>query len=384
MELPAPVSWEGTGVDTTALETRLTSLWKQLTAAAPHVHPVRTRIFNLIAYAKDQVQADSICRCLDSIRHIHPSRTIVLESDRLASRSGVDASLTLACDRVSETVPLCCHERVVLKVHGRAADHLASVVSPLLLPELPTYLWWPGQPLFGHRVFHRLLSVCEQLLVDSAQFDTPGDGLADLATIARGRFAVNDINWARLTPWREVIAQFFDAPDLRGYVRGIRSLRLEFGQGQGDTMRATASVLLMLGWVSAQLGWEPETTLDQAVSGDVSLAVLQGERVIPVDLVIRDHGPDAGCRLMGLTITAQPDDSPPATFGVTRSGDLQHLTITTEVAGAEPIRRVVPLGLDNESDLVAEELEIVGRDKLYETVVREASRMAGREVWTAA
>jgi glucose-6-phosphate dehydrogenase assembly protein OpcA len=371
-------------VDTTTLETRLTGLWKKLTAKAPDIHPVRTRIFNLVAYGRDQKAADSICRCLDSIRHVHPSRTIVLQSDRLARRSGVDATLTLDCSRVSETVPLCCHERIVLEVHGRAADHLASVVAPLLLPELPTYLWWPGQPLFGHRVFHRLLGVADQLLVDSSQFDSPGDGLADLAAIVHGRQGVNDINWARLTPWREVIAQFFDAPDMQPYIRGIRSLRMEFGRGPGDNSRATASVLLVLGWVAAQLGWEPETTLDQPVSDDISLSVLDGERLIPVELVIRDRGPDAGCRLMGLEISSQPADLEPAAFSVSRSRDLRHLSITTRVAHNEPIRRVVPLAIDDESDLVAEELEVVGKDKLYETVVRSASRMAGREVWTAA
>jgi glucose-6-phosphate dehydrogenase assembly protein OpcA len=375
--------WEGTDVDTTTLETKLSSLWKKLTEGAPHIHPVRTRIFNLVAFGSDSQAADSICRCLDSIRHVHPSRTIVLQSERLARTSGVDASLTLACDRVSETVPLCCHERVVLTVRGRAADHLFSVVSPLLLPELRTYLWWPGQPLFGHRVFNRLLRVAEQLLVDSSQFDSPADGLADLAHVTAGRHGVNDINWARLTPWRKVIAQFFDAPDLRPYARGIRSLRMEFGQGASDNSRATASVLLMLGWVAAQLGWEPETTLDRPVSQDVSLAVLDGERVIPVDLVIRDHGPAAGCRLMGLEIESQPPDAAQGTFTVSRSSDLQHLTITTEIGGTVPVRRVVPLAFDDESDLVAEELEVVGKDQLYETVVNRASRMAGREIWTS-
>lgn len=384
MELPPPISWDGTDVDTTTLESRLTELWKRLTAGSPHVHPVRTRIFNLVAFGQDETQTDGVCSCLDSLRHIHPSRTIVLQSDRLSPRSGVDASLTLSCERLSDTVPSCCHERIVLKVRGRAADHLAGVVSPLLLPALPTYLWWPGQPLFGHRVFHRLLAITHQLLVDSAQFETPGDGLADLANIATGRHGVNDINWARLTPWRDVIAQFFDGSELRAHARSIRTLRLELGEGQGDNTRATAGVLLMLGWLAAQLGWVPETTLDRPVSGDIGLAALDGERVIPVELVIRDHGPQAACRLMGITIEAQPSGGERATFRVERSRDLLHLSIATEVSGREAIRRVVPLNIDEDSDLVAQELEVVGKDRLYEAVVREASRMAGREVWTAA
>lgn len=367
-------------MDVTTLEGQLASLWQRLTAENPELHPVRTRMFNLVVYAGDESQADQVIAGLNALDQIHPSRTIILVANRRDRNSRVDATLALDCDERATMPSTCCHERVQLAVYGRAADHLASVVIPLLMPELPTYLWWPGQPLFGHRVFHRLLLVTDQLVVDSAQFDSPGDGLADLARLSSSPLSINDFNWARLIPWREVIAQFFDGPRFAPYALGIRSIRLEFGQGAGDSSKATASVLLLLGWMASQLGWEPETTLDRPVGEDITLAVLQRERVIPVELQFRDHGPDAGCRLMDVEVTSRPGTLAQATFRVHRSADLQTIEASTRIDGETEITRVVPLIVSDDSSLLAEELERSGKDALYDAVVNAASQMAGREV----
>lgn len=378
-----PLEWSGHDVDVTTLESRLNGLWHDLSRQAPHIHPVRTRIFNLVIYAGDRSAAETVIQQLKALRYIHPSRTIVLVSDRLHRTTCVDADLVLQCDGATPDRPGVCHERIVLTVCGRAADHLGSIVNPLLRAGLPTFLWWSGQPLFGHRVFHRLLEISDHLVVDSAQFDRPGDALGDLAHVCAGRQAVNDFNWARLTPWREIIAQFFDGPGLAPYVWGIRSIRVEFGRGEGDSGRATSSVLLLLGWMASLLGWEPETTLDRPLGEDITVTILQRDRVIPVDLVFGEYGSEAACKLMSLCISAEAPGCPPATFTVNRSQDLDHVHISSRVGEEAEVTRVVPLGLSSDADILTDELERTGKDLLYDQVVREASRMAGREVWTA-
>jgi hypothetical protein len=88
----------------------------------------------------------------------------------------------------------------------------------------------------------------------------------------------------------------------------------------------------------------------------------------------------AGCRLMDVRIESVLDDSPPATFRVTRSEDLKHVEMCTEVASKPKVSRVVPLAIPGDIELLADELEVRGKDRLYDAVVREASRLAGREV----
>jgi glucose-6-phosphate dehydrogenase assembly protein OpcA len=281
---------------------------------------------------------------------------------------------------VSGPVPLC-YEEIVVTGHGRVADHLGSVVRPLLLPELRTYLWWPGQPPFGHRMFHNLLRMADQLVVDSAQFSLPGDGLANLARLTRAQQGVNDFNWGRLTSWREIAAQFFDGPTWLPYVHDIRSITLDFGSGGQDHRRATAGTLLLLGWVATQLGWEPETTLDGMAEDNLTISALQGDRLIEIRLQFHDRGPKAAGRLVGVEIVSQPRNLPPARFLVERLEDLDHAHVTMKIHEGQEIRRVVPLNLKSDADLLTDELELAGHDVLYESVVDMASRMAGREIW---
>jgi glucose-6-phosphate dehydrogenase assembly protein OpcA len=376
--------WHGNDVDVATIEKQLSDLWGQVTRADPHMAAVRTSIFNLIVYTKNDEQAARICDNLNQLAKRRPSRAIVIVADRSSERSSVDAHAALECrDQSARGFPLCA-EQVVVTAHGRTADHLASIVVPLLMPELPTYLYWPGQPPFGHRSLHRLLAVADQFIVDSAEFSSPGDGLANLARLCSGRQGVHDFHWSRLTPWRDVIAQFFDGPTWLPYAWSIRSIRVEFGAG-GDAAPATAGLLLLLGWMASHLGWEPETTLDGLITQSTTVSGLAGERVIPIDIRFRESAPESAAgRVLGIEMVAQPKGEPPARFTVQRGEDLQHARICMEVHGGCEITRVVPLALKNDVELLTDELELAGHDRLYEIVVETASRVAGREVWVPA
>jgi glucose-6-phosphate dehydrogenase assembly protein OpcA len=373
------LSWQGKDIEVTSVEQHLAELWRHLPVGAGNASAVRTHMFNLIVYAENAAQLSRIAR-LTQLSERHPSRAIVLYPDRSHVDPSVDAHLSLICKTDSSGAATYCHEQIVLTVHGRAADHLASVVVPLLMPELPTYLWWPGQPPFGYRVFQRLLSTADQLFIDSAGFDSPGDGMAELARLCEDRYGVNDFHWARLTPWREMIAQFFDGSVLLPYLSGIRSVTVEFGAGGGPSTAVASGLLLVIGWLGGRLGWQPETTLDEPVDEDTSISVLQGERLIFIELRFRDYGPQAAQRLMALEIVSQPADRPPGRFGIRRDGGLYHVSVSMQIHGEPEIKRVIPLGIKSDDELLDEELELAGQDRLYKEVISVASRLAGREI----
>jgi glucose-6-phosphate dehydrogenase assembly protein OpcA len=376
----ASASWSGTDVDIGTLERQLGDLWGRVTSQTGDTGGTRTRILNLVVYAQDEQHAERISQELRDCTDRHPSRTIILIGDRHVAQSSVDAKVSAFCVPSRGDRPLC-YEELVFTGHGRAADHLSSMVIPFVIPGLPTYLWWPGQPAFGHRVFHRLLSVVDQLIVDSAQFNSPADGIANLALLSRAKQGINDFNWARLRPWREIIAQFFDGPHWAPYAFGIRTIRMEYGTGTTDYRRAAVGTLLTLGWLAQELGWEPETSLDAPLARDFSVSVLQGDRVIDIDLNFRDHGASAAGHLMALEFVADPKGMPPARFKVVRSDDLRRADVSATVHEGTAIRRAVPLEIDSDAELLTRELEIGGHDFLYERILETASRLAGRELF---
>lgn len=374
-----PYTWKGADVEVAQVERRLTDLWKEVSVQQADRSPVRTRVFNLVVYTRSQEEARRAVELLDRVPQRHPSRTIILVCDRAYPTSRIDADLAVHCRAEGDVGTPSCYERAILSVYGRAAEHLASVCVPLLVPQLATYLWWPGQPPFGHRVFHRLLTVADQLIVDSAQFTQPGDGLSCLASLCGQCYRVNDVHWARMTPWREIIAQFFDGSEFLPYVRFMRSITLEFA-AERNASGTTAAMLLLLGWVASRLDWEPDTALDSRLERDTSLAVLDRGRLIPITVQVRDRGDAVSGMPLGCRIEAQPPGMAPASFHVHRAQEEGHVEVAVSVGGEDRPRRVVPVAVEGDAEILSDELEMTGQDNLYDSVVRAASRLAGREV----
>ena len=89
----------------------------------------------------------------------------------------------------------------MLTVRGEAAAHLNGIVAPLLIHDLPTHVWWPGDPPFSNPVFDQLVELGDRLIIDSADFSDLLRGLRRLATLRR-RSGIGDLTWKRLAGGR--------------------------------------------------------------------------------------------------------------------------------------------------------------------------------------
>ena len=66
----------------------------------------------------------------------HPSRILLV-----VTAAGRHASLDAEV-HIGEGTP---GEVVVIRMRGAVAAHPASVIRPLLLPDSPVVIWWPGK-----------------------------------------------------------------------------------------------------------------------------------------------------------------------------------------------------------------------------------------------
>jgi hypothetical protein len=64
---------------------------------------------------------------------------------------------------------------------------------------------------------------------------------------------VGDLQWARLEPWRESVAQFFSPVDRGPFLKGISEIGVDYsGEGRGNRVAAAQ----LIGWFSSALGWK--------------------------------------------------------------------------------------------------------------------------------
>jgi glucose-6-phosphate dehydrogenase assembly protein OpcA len=244
-----------------------------------HAHP-RNCVMTLIAVSANQGEERRAQRCSRIIGAHHPAQSIVIREIAGMRGQKLDASIVTDVMRPAMSCAVEC-EIVTLHVPGSAADHIGSLVDPLVVSGVPTYLWWMGTPPFGHQELHDVLRIGDALVFDSARFEEPFQsfrGLSKLVTVAHHHLGWGDLHWSRLRPLREVIAQFFTPYDRRSFLSGITEVGIDYaGNGRGNRIAASYTV----GWMASALGWKLQRATAGA-GGIVAAHYRAGSRPIEV------------------------------------------------------------------------------------------------------
>ena len=216
------------------------------------VPDLRTSVLTHLAWVPEEWQ-EAATQTLAGLGERHPSRTLLLfpapeRSDCLAGR------VSLECHPLEGDERQLCNEVIELRIEGTRTLAPASIVTPLLLPDLPVFLRWRGRPPFRTEQFRQMLGLVDRLVVDSAEWpDLPG-AYAELEEFFEAA-AVSDIAWRRTLPWRRALAR--EWPDVPDSVEG-----------------PAAEGALVAGWLRSRVGSETVAELSDEIpfasEGDAS------------------------------------------------------------------------------------------------------------------
>jgi glucose-6-phosphate dehydrogenase assembly protein OpcA len=195
----------------------------------------RTSVMTHIAWVPNE-WVEAAEDVLAGLADRHPSRTIVLvpdcdRGDELEAAVEVESFPSGQGRQVAV-------ETIRLRLCGDRAAAPASVVEPLLLPDLPVFLRWRGVPPFGEGPFEQLVDVVDRLIVDSNEWPGLPGPYAQLAEIF-GRVVVSDIAWARTSRWRPQLASLWPG------IADVKTIEVEGTEAQAD---------LLAGWLRSRLG----------------------------------------------------------------------------------------------------------------------------------
>lgn len=369
------VFWGARADGVAALERELARLRRVQSAHARElVRPIaRASVLNLVVYADREEHARRAARSISDLALRHPSRAIVVLADRGQQRNDVERRIEMHCQLpVPDGARQVCYEQILVRASGDVDDRLASAVIPLLVPDLPVFLWWTGTPPVDSRSFRDLLRLTDRLIVDSADFARPESTLPIIARIseeARGRFGLTDLNWTRLTPWREIVTAFFDVPSWRLFLDGITGLRVGFAVDMDGRDIHPSQALLFVGWLASRLGWRPVEALAPSEAGGLLFAIARpdGARIMVRVRPRFERGLDEG-DIRGIRIQSAGGRQQ-AEFVVLRQPDPHHQTATVFLDGERRWERTMPLPSPAIVELIGEELAILGSDRTYEAAL---------------
>jgi len=209
--------------------------------------------------------------------------------------------------------------------------------------------------------------------VDSARFSATGNDLRELAAWLGkypGRIRLSDLNWARATPWRELLAQCFDSPDRRPYLDRIRAVRIEYEMESARLTTQRAQGLLLAAWLATRLGWEFRRAETSRENVPRTYYFQSGGHEIKVERVLRKV--EGGGTGVCFSLELEADG---ARFAFWRGLDGNVVRTLAEVPGLSPMGRTVRIEVLDEVEILNEELKLAGRDRVYEAALALVARM---------
>jgi len=210
---------------------------------------VPARVLNVIIVLDRQFKGE-IANRLERVGRYHPSRTILVAVE--PQRTTMDAFAQIAVEAADGGIHVGT-ETVEIDVGSKHLTALDTIVDPLLVPDLTTVVWAPHGHEEAIDALRRLVTV---VLIDSAQQLSATEAIKRAADVAHDAYIV-DLAWLRSTPWRERIAATFDPPIWRAGLREISGISIT---AREDSVVAG---VLLLGWLSCRLGWQPSELIKQ-------------------------------------------------------------------------------------------------------------------------
>jgi glucose-6-phosphate dehydrogenase assembly protein OpcA len=223
---------------------------------------LRTSVMTLLAWVPER-WVEAATETLAGLAERHPSRTILLFPRRDDRRDALDAEVDLRCFLRGGEEREVCSEVISIRLCGRRVSAPATVVEPLLVPDLPVFLRWRGECPFGSPELEDLVDIADRLIVDSAEWPDQESGYERLADLL-DRTVASDIAWARTEPWRAAIAALW--PDV----------------AEACTLRVAGprpEAVLLARWLSVRLGRDVE--LQHEPAGEIELVEIDGRQAAP-------------------------------------------------------------------------------------------------------
>lgn len=325
------LTWSGRALDVSRIEAELDKL-RYMVAGQPSGGPgfaMRTSLLNMVVYAEHEESAQYASRIIEDLSSHHPSRALIVVAQPSDGESHIEAQLAAHCHMSQAMEQSVCCEEVTLHVSGRAAHHLHSIIVPLLVPDLPVYIWWTERLPEDPHLFLELLGTSDRLIVDSARFWDQPEELLRLARLSEQepRSTVGDLTWGRLETWRDLLTQQQHVTEMRHHLASVKSVEVRYAGGATDK---SGAAFLFAAWLAEELGWNTGAVSSHG-AGRFTVRAAEDRRVsvhlLPVDYQLVEPG-----YLVSLKIACQSETAS-ALLSISRTGDPHHLTIRTEHRG---------------------------------------------------
>lgn len=291
---------------------------------------LRACSMTLVVMAEEGEDAGAIGETVAALMPEHPARAILVRLRGDGERALSERVYQQCWKPFGQRQQICC-EQIELTANDAALGDLPSVLLPLIVADLPVFLWCRSPRLAEMPEFREIARLATKVVLDSATFGDAAQALGRMAEAQHSGTRTADLAWTRLTRWRETLARVFENRGYLGRLGSVDAVRVTCGPGF-----ATAA------WYLA--AWAQNALADANVAARVSVA--SGAGTIAIEIAGGD-----------LNLSMWREDE-------------------RLVVSVDNLANCTHLPAPSDYLLMREELGVVRRDLIFERALSTAARLA--------
>lgn len=349
-------------VDVASLERELRELWEQMASkkqGADQEAVTRACVHNLIVYAPGEKSDSEVNSIIAEITVQNPGRVFILLPDTESKNDRTNAWVSAQCYRTAGKRQQVCCEQIMLRAEGEAVREIPMILAPLIVPDVPVFLWWRS-PIQEDTILKDLLEPADRVIIDSALNSDSHQDINNSSSVLKtaiSETAFSDLDWARLTFWRDLVARLFDSPEARKQLPEMNRVEIQAAEPM------SYQPLLLASWLASRLDWKFSSQI-KSDDGKVSFECINGNR--KTQFVISAATPKlSGSNLQGVQLHTKV-----AKFSVSVADDPSYLEYLAYCEGMPGVRQMRKFEAKSEASLLRDELQILGRDRAYEQALQ--------------
>jgi len=223
----------------------------------------RACLFNLILYSINPDRLPYFQELVDQISKQFPCRIIVIQEDPDNQSGSITTSLAVkVLDAGSDKQIIC--EEIHLEIPASILEQSYPLILPHIIPDLPIYLIWAGDPTSNHPLFTPFRELAHRLIFESECTANLSDFCKKIQmNILNQHWEVADLNWVRSESWRKALKSIFNSEDRLEELLQTEKITLRFSEAEDTSLCYNHfQVHYLHGWLAAQLKWEPVSFKD--------------------------------------------------------------------------------------------------------------------------
>jgi glucose-6-phosphate dehydrogenase assembly protein OpcA len=294
---------------------------------------LRACSLTLVVVAAEGDNPAGLGETIAGLMPLHPSRAIVI---RTSPNQELEARVAAHCWVPFGQKNQVCSEEIEIAGSAEALDDMFSVIPAITAPDLPVVLWCRNRALLESPSIGRYAKLGTRMIVDSATLGEPRRAFQLLVGLAASGLYIGDLSWTRLTRWREIVSQVFENRLHASLLPECSDVTISYG---GSFIPARAYYMG---------AWIIDSLRGAGVKAQLHFAA-------------NPEGPEE--QLLEVNLSA--DD-----FRVSLTRQQETLCVSVG-----ELTQCTNLPLPTDHHLMNEELEIMGRDPVFERVLAAASQL---------